>query len=98
MLLPRVHMGDSVDDVFDKLLLKAGKLARWYGKLHFELKRVPTHWQVQVLAVFPAHGVGPSATAPSLVSPMPPPLPPHDDESRHSEKVIKALRTRPLWR
>lgn len=37
--LPRVHMGNSVDDFFDKLTLKADKLVTWYGELYFELHR-----------------------------------------------------------
>ncbi|KAK3341552.1 glycoside hydrolase family 38 protein [Lasiosphaeria hispida] len=38
-LLPRVHMGNSVDDFFDKLENKAGSLVTWYGELYFELHR-----------------------------------------------------------
>jgi len=38
-LLPRVHMGSSVDDFFDKLELKADSLVTWYGELYFELHR-----------------------------------------------------------
>ena len=38
-LLPRIHMGNSVDDFFDKLELKADKLVTWYGELYFELHR-----------------------------------------------------------
>lgn len=37
--LPRVHMGNSVDDFFDKILPKADKLVTWYGELYFELHR-----------------------------------------------------------
>lgn len=37
--LPRVHMGNSVDDFFDKLIPKADKLVTWYGELYFELHR-----------------------------------------------------------
>ncbi|KAM7206663.1 alpha-mannosidase [Rhypophila sp. PSN 637] len=38
-LLPRVHMGNSVDDFFDNLERKAGSLVTWYGELYFELHR-----------------------------------------------------------
>ncbi|KAK3941555.1 alpha-mannosidase [Diplogelasinospora grovesii] len=38
-LLPRVHMGNSVDDFFDKLELKADSFVTWYGELYFELHR-----------------------------------------------------------
>lgn len=38
-LLPRVHMGSSVDDFFDKLERKADSLVTWYGELYFELHR-----------------------------------------------------------
>ncbi|KAJ9142052.1 Alpha-mannosidase [Pleurostoma richardsiae] len=38
-LLPRVHMGKSVDDFFDKLEQKAAGLVTWYGELYFELHR-----------------------------------------------------------
>ncbi|KAK0731611.1 glycoside hydrolase family 38 protein [Lasiosphaeris hirsuta] len=38
-LLPRVHMGNSVDDFFDKLEIKADSLVTWYGELYFELHR-----------------------------------------------------------
>ncbi|KAJ5712725.1 hypothetical protein N7493_009193 [Penicillium malachiteum] len=40
--LPRVKMGDSVDDFFDKLEAKATsgtEFATWYGELYFELHR-----------------------------------------------------------
>lgn len=37
--LPRVHMGGSVDDFFDRLVNKAGSLPTWYGELYFELHR-----------------------------------------------------------
>lgn len=37
--LPRVHMGNTVDDYFDKLMLKADNLVTWYGELYFELHR-----------------------------------------------------------
>ena len=38
-LLPRVHMGNSVDDFFDNLERKADKFVTWYGELYFELHR-----------------------------------------------------------
>lgn len=38
-LLPRVHLGNSVDDFFDKLQVKASTLVTWYGELYFELHR-----------------------------------------------------------
>ncbi|KAI1501770.1 glycosyl hydrolases family 38 N-terminal domain-containing protein [Biscogniauxia marginata] len=38
-LLPRVHMGNTVDDFFDKLQEKADTLVTWYGELYFELHR-----------------------------------------------------------
>lgn len=38
-LLPRVHMGNSVDDFFDRLEAKGDKLVTWYGELYFELHR-----------------------------------------------------------
>lgn len=38
-LLPRVHMGNSVDDFFDNLERKAESLVTWYGELYFELHR-----------------------------------------------------------
>jgi alpha-mannosidase len=38
-LLPRVHLGNSVDDFFDKIEAKAGSLVTWYGELYFELHR-----------------------------------------------------------
>ena len=42
-LLPRVKMGDSVDDFFDRLEQKEAdgttKLVTWYGELYFELHR-----------------------------------------------------------
>ncbi|ERS98951.1 hypothetical protein HMPREF1624_04146 [Sporothrix schenckii ATCC 58251] len=38
-LLPRVHLGKSVDDFFDHLEAKADKLVTWYGELYFELHR-----------------------------------------------------------
>ncbi|KAI0383823.1 glycoside hydrolase family 38 protein [Hypomontagnella monticulosa] len=37
--LPRVHLGNSVDDFFDKLEEKAESLVTWYGELYFELHR-----------------------------------------------------------
>ncbi|OTB08838.1 glycoside hydrolase family 38 protein [Hypoxylon sp. CI-4A] len=37
--LPRVHLGNSVDDFFDKLEEKADSLVTWYGELYFELHR-----------------------------------------------------------
>ncbi|KAI2638152.1 glycosyl hydrolase family 38 domain-containing protein [Xylaria nigripes] len=38
-LLPRVHMGNTVDDFFDKVQEKADSLVTWYGELYFELHR-----------------------------------------------------------
>lgn len=38
-LLPRVHMGNSVNDFFDKLERKADSFVTWYGELYFELHR-----------------------------------------------------------
>ncbi|KAK3329649.1 glycoside hydrolase family 38 protein [Apodospora peruviana] len=38
-LLPRVHMGSSVDDFFDNLERKADSFVTWYGELYFELHR-----------------------------------------------------------
>lgn len=38
-LLPRVHQGNSVDDFFDRLELKADSFVTWYGELYFELHR-----------------------------------------------------------
>ncbi|KAF8475945.1 glycosyl hydrolases family 38 N-terminal domain-containing protein, partial [Kalaharituber pfeilii] len=41
-LLPRVHMGDSVDDFFSRLegkVISGQKFATWYGELYFELHR-----------------------------------------------------------
>src|SRR5207302_6606229 len=41
-LLPRVKMGDSVDDFFSRLEKKQGsakKFVTWYGELYFELHR-----------------------------------------------------------
>ncbi|KAL2142329.1 hypothetical protein VTI28DRAFT_1338 [Corynascus sepedonium] len=38
-LLPRIHMGNSVDDFFDKLERKADSFVTWYGELYFELHR-----------------------------------------------------------
>lgn len=38
-LLPRVHMGSSVDDFFDRLERKADTFVTWYGELYFELHR-----------------------------------------------------------
>lgn len=38
-LLPRVHLGNSVDDFFDKLERKADSFVTWYGELYFELHR-----------------------------------------------------------
>jgi alpha-mannosidase len=39
--VPRLHLGGSVDDFFDRLEPKAasGALATWYGELYFELHR-----------------------------------------------------------
>ncbi|KAI1437554.1 glycosyl hydrolase family 38 domain-containing protein [Xylaria sp. CBS 124048] len=37
--LPRVHMGNTVDDFFDKVQEKADSLVTWYGELYFELHR-----------------------------------------------------------
>ncbi|TGJ86942.1 hypothetical protein E0Z10_g1832 [Xylaria hypoxylon] len=37
--LPRIHMGNTVDDFFDKLQEKASSLVTWYGELYFELHR-----------------------------------------------------------
>ncbi|KAI1105211.1 glycoside hydrolase family 38 protein [Jackrogersella minutella] len=37
--LPRVHLGHSVDDFFDKLEEKGESLVTWYGELYFELHR-----------------------------------------------------------
>jgi len=37
--LPRVHLGNSVDDFFDKLQSKADTFTTWYGELYFELHR-----------------------------------------------------------
>ncbi|TVY62333.1 Alpha-mannosidase [Lachnellula suecica] len=41
-LLPRVHLGDSVEDFFDRLEKKASNgldFVTWYGELYFELHR-----------------------------------------------------------
>lgn len=41
-LLPRVHMGDSVEDFFDRLEKRANDgldFVTWYGELYFELHR-----------------------------------------------------------
>lgn len=38
-LLPRVHLGNTVDDFFDKLQEKADQFVTWYGELYFELHR-----------------------------------------------------------
>lgn len=38
-LLPRVHMGGTVDQFFDKLEAKGSSLVTWYGELYFELHR-----------------------------------------------------------
>ncbi|KAI6093804.1 glycoside hydrolase family 38 protein [Hypoxylon rubiginosum] len=38
-LLPRVHLGNTVDDFFDKLQENADTLVTWYGELYFELHR-----------------------------------------------------------
>ncbi|KAL0932918.1 alpha-mannosidase [Colletotrichum truncatum] len=38
-LLPRVHLGSTPDDFFDKLEPKARTLATWHGELYFELHR-----------------------------------------------------------
>ncbi|KAI0594457.1 glycosyl hydrolases family 38 N-terminal domain-containing protein [Biscogniauxia sp. FL1348] len=37
--LPRVHMGNTVDEFFDKIQEKADTLVTWYGELYFELHR-----------------------------------------------------------
>ncbi|KAI1176742.1 glycosyl hydrolase family 38 domain-containing protein [Nemania sp. FL0916] len=37
--LPRVHMGNTVDQFFDKLQEKASTFVTWYGELYFELHR-----------------------------------------------------------
>ncbi|KAI1082870.1 glycoside hydrolase family 38 protein [Whalleya microplaca] len=37
--LPTVHLGNTVDDFFDKLQEKADTLVTWYGELYFELHR-----------------------------------------------------------
>ena len=37
--LPRVHMGNSVEDFFDRLEREADSLVTWYGELYFELHR-----------------------------------------------------------
>ncbi|KAK0618135.1 glycoside hydrolase family 38 protein [Bombardia bombarda] len=37
--LPRVHMGNSVDDFFNNLERKADSFVTWYGELYFELHR-----------------------------------------------------------
>ncbi|KAK8089468.1 alpha-mannosidase [Apiospora hydei] len=38
-LLPRVHLGNTVDQFFDKLQDKGTSLVTWYGELYFELHR-----------------------------------------------------------
>ncbi|KAM9884123.1 hypothetical protein VD0002_g3775 [Verticillium dahliae] len=38
-MLPRVHMGNSVEDFFDRLQKKATSFVTWYGELYFELHR-----------------------------------------------------------
>ncbi|KAJ5010945.1 Alpha-mannosidase [Colletotrichum sp. SAR 10_99] len=38
-LLPRVHLGGTPDDFFDKLEEKAHTLPTWHGELYFELHR-----------------------------------------------------------
>ncbi|TLS26507.1 hypothetical protein PpBr36_05302 [Pyricularia pennisetigena] len=38
-LLPRIHLGNTVDDFFDKLQNKADSFVTWYGELYFELHR-----------------------------------------------------------
>lgn len=38
-LLPRVHLGNSVDDFFERLERKADSFVTWYGELYFELHR-----------------------------------------------------------
>lgn len=38
-LLPRVHLGQSVDDFFARLEAKADSFVTWYGELYFELHR-----------------------------------------------------------
>ncbi|PKS12023.1 hypothetical protein jhhlp_001319 [Lomentospora prolificans] len=37
--LPRVHMGSSAEEFFDKLEAKATDFVTWYGELYFELHR-----------------------------------------------------------
>jgi alpha-mannosidase len=37
--IPRVHMGATVDEFFDKLEKKSSSLVTWYGELYFELHR-----------------------------------------------------------
>lgn len=37
--VPRVHLGNSVDDFFDKLVPKVDNLVTWFGELYFELHR-----------------------------------------------------------
>ncbi|KAH6646420.1 glycosyl hydrolase family 38 domain-containing protein [Truncatella angustata] len=37
--LPRVHLGSTVDEFFDKLQEKGVTLVTWYGELYFELHR-----------------------------------------------------------
>jgi alpha-mannosidase len=38
-LLPKVHLGNSVDEFFDGLEKKADSLVTWHGELYFELHR-----------------------------------------------------------
>lgn len=38
-MLPRVHLGQTVDQFFDKLMPKAQSLPTWHGDLYFELHR-----------------------------------------------------------
>lgn len=38
-LLPRLHLGSTVDQFFGRLEAKADKLVTWYGELYFELHR-----------------------------------------------------------
>lgn len=37
--IPKVKLGHTVDDFFDKLSLKASEFPTWYGELYFELHR-----------------------------------------------------------
>lgn len=38
-VIPRVHVGATVDQFFDRLEPKADSLVTWYGELYFELHR-----------------------------------------------------------